>query len=122
MLPRWNVVYDLDDGTGFYTDSGLSAYCKGKLNRHWFAFNKLSDEEAEQHYQHDEVVFADHSTQWLRSPLSSTRIVWVWLMSALMVAVIFGYYVCLWSKGENMFDRITSNKWSSLHSTNYGSV
>jgi len=38
-LPKWNIIYDLDDGTGFYTDSGLKDYCMGKLNNSWFMLN-----------------------------------------------------------------------------------
>lgn len=43
MIPKWNIMYDLDDGTGFYTDSGLKDYCNGKLNNHWFIVRGLND-------------------------------------------------------------------------------
>merc|ERR1712154_483455 len=39
-LSKWNVVYDLGDGTGFYETSRLAKYCKGKLNDEWFMLNK----------------------------------------------------------------------------------
>eukprot|EP01084_Bolivina_argentea_P170740 295864_1 len=39
MLPKWNIIYDLEDGDGFYSTSGLSQYCKGKLNKDWFILN-----------------------------------------------------------------------------------
>lgn len=40
-MPRWNVIYDLEDGSGFFRDSGLEQWCDGKLNADWFM---LSDE------------------------------------------------------------------------------
>ena len=38
-MPRWNVIYDLGNGDGFFTDSGLKDYCEGKLNPEWFMLN-----------------------------------------------------------------------------------
>mmetsp|Transcript_37531 Transcript_37531/g.33167 ORF Transcript_37531/g.33167 Transcript_37531/m.33167 type:complete len:484 (+) Transcript_37531:31-1482(+) len=39
-LPKWNIVYDLGNGDGFWTDSGLRDYCDGKLNSSWFILNE----------------------------------------------------------------------------------
>eukprot|EP01084_Bolivina_argentea_P038392 70972_1 len=44
-LNKWNIIYDLDNGDGFYKDSGLAEYCKGKLNDEWFILNEYLDEE-----------------------------------------------------------------------------
>mmetsp|Transcript_1651 Transcript_1651/g.2680 ORF Transcript_1651/g.2680 Transcript_1651/m.2680 type:complete len:539 (-) Transcript_1651:257-1873(-) len=38
--PRWNVIYDLEDGEGFFKESGLMDFCKGKLNKKWFVLNE----------------------------------------------------------------------------------
>eukprot|EP00484_Ammonia_sp_Unknown_P004068 CAMPEP_0197072976 /NCGR_PEP_ID=MMETSP1384-20130603/210370_1 /TAXON_ID=29189 /ORGANISM="Ammonia sp." /LENGTH=525 /DNA_ID=CAMNT_0042511801 /DNA_START=50 /DNA_END=1626 /DNA_ORIENTATION=- len=45
MIPKWNVIYDLDDGQGFYADSGVQDWCKGKLNQHWFMTDLLEKDE-----------------------------------------------------------------------------
>lgn len=45
--PSWNVIYDLGNGDGFYTDSGLNAHCEGKLNSSWFTLNDKNEEEEE---------------------------------------------------------------------------
>jgi len=42
-MPRWNVIYDLEDGSGFYTDSGLKEWCDGKLNSDWFMFSEKGE-------------------------------------------------------------------------------
>eukprot|EP01084_Bolivina_argentea_P297990 513448_1 len=39
-FPRWNIIYDLGNGEGFYTQSGLNEFCKGKLNSDWFMLNE----------------------------------------------------------------------------------
>merc|ERR1712129_97271 len=42
-MGRWNVIYDLGDGNGFYTDSGLNEWCEGKLNSEWFMLNEQTE-------------------------------------------------------------------------------
>ena len=41
---QWNILYDLGNGEGFYTDSGLAKYCKGKLNSEWFKIRTERDD------------------------------------------------------------------------------
>jgi len=38
-LHRWNVIYDLGDGSGFFKESGLDEYCDDTLNPDWFQFS-----------------------------------------------------------------------------------
>lgn len=44
-LHRWNVVYDLGDGSGFYEESGFRDYCGDKLNPNWFMLSASSQAE-----------------------------------------------------------------------------
>merc|ERR1719464_2051437 len=44
-MPRWNVIYDLEDGAGFFEDSGLKDWCAGKLNPEWFMLSEQAGEE-----------------------------------------------------------------------------
>ena len=41
---QWNIIYDLGNGDGFYTESGLNEYCKDKLNAKWFILDEANDE------------------------------------------------------------------------------
>jgi len=43
-LPKWNIIYDLADGQGFYTDAGLKEWCDGKLNSSWFILDERGEE------------------------------------------------------------------------------
>jgi len=44
-LHRWNVIYDLEDGSGFFDESGFKDYCADKLNPHWFMLTESPDAE-----------------------------------------------------------------------------
>jgi len=50
-LHRWNVIYDLEDGSGFYEESGFKKYCDDKLNPYWFMLTADPDHDD----KHDEV-------------------------------------------------------------------
>merc|ERR1719384_84963 len=53
-LHRWNVIYDLGDGSGFYEESGFKDYCGDNLNAEWFT---IEDDHlgANPEVEHDEV-------------------------------------------------------------------
>merc|ERR1712176_772728 len=44
-LHRWNVVYDLGDGSGYFSDSKMKGYCAGKLNANWFMMDEHGEKE-----------------------------------------------------------------------------
>ena len=39
-FPRWNIIYELGNGDGFWKDSGLNEWCGDNLNGEWFHLNK----------------------------------------------------------------------------------
>ena len=54
-MPKWNIKYDLLDGTGFYTDSGLREFCGDGLNEDWFILDE-GDEISVIAEQHEEEI------------------------------------------------------------------
>lgn len=57
-VSRWGIVYDLGDGQGFYSKSGLEAYCAGKLNETWFMLDEMSQ-------MSDDIPMPLVAHQWL---------------------------------------------------------
>ena len=61
---KWNIKYDLMDGSGFYTDSGLSEYCKGKLNESWFILDEAVGDSAENRVDAIDVNISNVDKHW----------------------------------------------------------
>eukprot|EP00483_Globobulimina_turgida_P003919 UN03927 len=57
-MPSWNIRYDLDNGEGFWTLSGVGSLCKEKLNTEYFIVERLdmSSEHWSTHWMFDVVV------------------------------------------------------------------
>jgi len=107
MLPQWNIIYDLVDGQGFYTDSGLNRYCKGKLNNHWFLIDRLNKQEND-----DQKLVAIHSANYLHLLQNN----WLMLFSVISIGFLLFY-----SFGMNNRKSSYLNLPSSRN-VNYGSV
>ena len=68
-MPKWNIKYDLLDGTGFYTDSGLREFCGDRLNEDWFILDEADESDdcdkiyviAEQH--EEEIVTMEQADE-----------------------------------------------------------
>merc|ERR1711971_852271 len=43
--PRWNIKYDLGDGSGFWENGGVDEWCADNLNAEWFTLSRDDNEE-----------------------------------------------------------------------------
>jgi len=86
MIPKWNVIYDLDDGQGFYADSGVQDWCKGKLNQHWFMTDLLEKDE--------EVKVEEVLSEGRYLSVSSMMSQWyMYVIGAVVLVALVMYYV-----------------------------
>jgi len=120
---RWNIIYDLEDGEGFYQNSGLSDYCKGKLNPDWWI---ISDDEQYQSSNQDEQL-KDKILSNLDSSHSTTTTMLITnivkdnqlIVSVVFVAIIIGLLLFYkYKNNKDMNGRINAKSYSF----GYGSV
>ena len=80
-MQRWNVVYDLEQGQGFFADAGLGDWCADKLNPEWFLLEQQEQAQAqEQPVDASDLV---HTTGYL--PAAQLQLV---LVVALFVGLV----------------------------------
>eukprot|EP01083_Nonionella_stella_P005943 17150_1 len=102
-FPRWNIIYDLGDGLGFYSRSRLDEFCKGKLNSEWFILNDEANDE----------ILNNDVLSWHRYSASTST-----SLSMLGFAVLITVSLLCWSLNKN------KNKDESIwfDAQKYGSV
>jgi len=118
-MDRWNVKYELGTGEGFYQNSGLSEYCKGKLNPDWWI---IANKEAYQTQNGYEKVLnkldldSSSTSVLIGNMMKNNQLV----VSIIFVALIMG--LLLFYKYKNNVD--INNKINERGSTNfaYGSI
>jgi len=106
-LHRWNVIYDLDDGSGFFEESGFRSYCGDKLNPEWFWISKSSSDTAMEH----EEVKDFTSGRMVHSQNS-------WTAQTAFGAMVFAFLLIL---SRSAFSRIKKEPVSDGHSM-YGAI
>lgn len=113
-LPKWNIIYDLGNGDGFWTDSGLNEYCKGKLNNSWFILNKDNE--------NNKYLFKQQSSSYTKTPLiylSYNDILLV--IFCLLSSICCGIYFVTRYKKLNGYDKI-GNDQKKQYQNKYGSM
>jgi len=97
-LPRWGIVYDLGDGEGFYTKSGLKEYCKGKINKKWFILNDDEKKEENDQMMLNKVNNVNHIKN-INNPTSSylSRYLWDNSMFIIFSAAFLSIICALWT-------------------------
>ena len=68
--PRWNILYDLGAGDGFFKNAGIDEWCRGKLNPEWFRLDEAEHKkESELSALPQRLHMIDEKGTWL--PLGS---------------------------------------------------
>jgi len=98
--PSWNVIYDLGDGQGFFTDSGLREYCAGKLNASWFILDDDDDGQNEEYFVVGDERFGSASHWNINESMIFTMVIFGFLMMILMKER------CVWKKEKNLMEKV----------------
>eukprot|EP00488_Nonionellina_sp_1-RS-2012_P001176 TRINITY_DN188_c0_g1_i1.p1 TRINITY_DN188_c0_g1~~TRINITY_DN188_c0_g1_i1.p1 ORF type:complete len:266 (+),score=59.31 TRINITY_DN188_c0_g1_i1:272-1069(+) len=87
-FPRWNIIYDLGDvdAHGFYMQSHLDQYCKGKLNDDWFIVNSKQDLD-------DKILETLESTSIFSLYLSYNQL-WIGFFALMITAITAAMLWC----------------------------
>ena len=118
-LPQWNIVYDLGNGEGFFTDSGLKDYCEGKMNNSWFILD-LDEDEDENNNNGDEKYFVKQELNGFDLTLSSyisesePLIVLFCLLSIISSGIFYYYYFKNYSDELGISHKEQSNKYGTM--------
>ena len=120
---RWNIIYDLGNGD-FFKDSGLSDYCKGKLNPEWWILEGDDDEfqsknkvdEVDEQSQDKIMNNMDSATMLISNIVKDNQLI----VSVAFVAAIFVLLVFLKCKGNNR--KKYDKAYVAVNRFRYGSV
>merc|ERR1712062_198018 len=102
-LHRWNVVYDLGDGSGYFSDSTMKGYCAGKLNSRWFMIDEHGHEG---HSPEGNAMIAQHATDVAHRPGNSISGSMMLMLSTIILLALLK--LC-WSRLQRKDGSIYSN-------------